>query len=102
VPCAHLVRARVRPDLIFCLRGGAVWCCAVQVRICAFPASSLGLSNVAISPDARPQEGWSMRQVWEEGWTEPRPATNKAAPAVLWVPMVYHLDGSPLRLEGHH
>lgn len=39
---------------------------AMQVRICAFPASSLGLSNVAISPDVRPEEGWSMRQVGRE------------------------------------
>lgn len=39
---------------------------AVQVRICAFPASSLGLSNVSISPDVRAEEGWSMRQVGRE------------------------------------
>ncbi|CAI7909579.1 unnamed protein product [Closterium sp. NIES-53] len=34
------------------------------VRICAFPASALGLSGIGISPDLNPRESWSMRQLF--------------------------------------
>ena len=35
----------------------------LQVRVCAFPGSSFGLNNVAISPDLDPDFDISMRQV---------------------------------------
>ncbi|GJP52090.1 hypothetical protein CLOM_g11193 [Closterium sp. NIES-68] len=34
------------------------------VRICAFPASALGLGGIGISPDLNPRESWSMRQLF--------------------------------------
>lgn len=41
----------------------SVFACAMQVRVCAFPGSSFGLSNVAISPDLDPSFDIPMRQV---------------------------------------
>lgn len=38
-------------------------CLQLQVRICAFPASRLGLQGIGISPDCNPENRASPRQV---------------------------------------
>lgn len=40
-------------------------CCAFmsQVRVCAFPASRLGLRGIGISPDCNPENRATPRQV---------------------------------------
>ena len=37
--------------------------CSLQVRVCAFPASRLGLEDIGISPDCNPENRATPREV---------------------------------------